>query len=77
MDYKRVVELLKVKFGVKKVNFSKSERKGGKSLWVCKMEVLEGMVDGLKELVESGEVEGWSFFESGDKSVVGLKRLVG
>ena len=77
IDYKKVVEVLKVKFGVRKVDFSKSGRKGEKSLWVCKIPNGEGVVSGLKELVESGEVEGWDVFGSRDGSVVGLKILVG
>lgn len=77
IDHKFVVETLKSKLGVKKVNFSKSDRKGGKSLWVCKVDNGEGVEATLKTLVEGGEVEGWSVFSSRDGSRVGLQILVG
>lgn len=77
IDHKKIVEVLKAELGVKKVNFSKSDRKGGRSLWVTKIENGEGVEVRLKELVEEGKVEGWSTFKSRDGGVVGLQMMVG
>ena len=57
-DHKIVVALMKSTLGAK-IEFSKSNRKGSKSLWVAKVADGDGVAEKLTELVTSGEVEGW------------------
>jgi hypothetical protein len=75
-DHKIVVALMKSTLGAN-IEFSKSNRKGSKSLWVAKVTNGDGVADKLTALVESGEVEGWIRFSSRDGGTLGLQILVG
>lgn len=75
-DHKIVVALMKSTLGAN-IEFSKSNRKGSKSLWVAKVVNGDGVAEKLTELVTSGEVEGWSRFSSKDGGTLRLQILVG
>jgi len=68
---------MRAKLQTKKIEFSKSNRKGDKSLWVCKVLNGDGVKEKLVDMVDSGEVEGWCVFSSRDGNTLGLQILVG
>jgi len=77
IDHKKIIKLMSIKLQTNKIEFSKSNRKGDKSLWVCKVLNGDGVREKLVEMVDSGETEGWSVFSSRDGNTSGLQILVG
>lgn len=74
-DHKLIAEKLKKALPGTKIHFSKSPRKGGKELWVFKMETRDERVNMLECLVQTGEVGEWTMFYSKDKLTTGLQLM--
>lgn len=74
-DHKLIAEKLKKALPGTKIHFSKSPRKGGKELWVFKMETQEARVSMLECLIETQEVGEWTLFYSKDKMTTGLQLM--